>query len=135
MNTDAFLIEKSFTQFNPKSRWSAICCYKQHIHISRQSVKALNIMAHNHRLDGRTSRTSVRPNEVTLKHQTEEKKWQINKDLEMSNLLNFILTAYIKNIEHHNNQINHENLRNYCMARGSDNFVFKIICQRYNILQ
>jgi hypothetical protein len=30
-------------------------------------------MTRNHCLYGRTSRTSVRPNEVTLKHQTEEK--------------------------------------------------------------
>ena len=40
----------------------------------------------------------------------------------MSNLLNFILTAYIKKkIEHYDNQINHEKLRNHCMTRGSDN--------------
>jgi hypothetical protein len=70
-----------------------------------------------------------------LKHQTEEKKWQINVDLGMSNLLNFILTAYIKKLEHYNNQINQENIRNYCMARGSDNVFFQIFCQRYNILQ
>ena len=71
MNTDDLLTEKSFTQFTLKSSWSVICCYKKHIHISTQSVKALNVMA---RLLGRTSRTYVRPNEVTLKHQTEEKK-------------------------------------------------------------
>ena len=52
----------------------------------------------------------------------------------MSNVVNFILTAYIKKLEHYNNQINHENLRNHCMVRGSDNFFFKIINQRYNIL-
>jgi hypothetical protein len=49
----------------------------------------------------------------------------------MSNLLNFILTADIKKLEHYNNQINNENLRNHCMARGLDNLFFKIICQRY----
>ena len=53
----------------------------------------------------------------------------------MSNLLNFILTAYIKKLEHYNNQIHNENLRNHCMARGLDNLFFKIICQRYNILK
>jgi hypothetical protein len=36
----------------------------------------------------------------------------------MSNLLNFIFTAYIKKLEHYYNQIKHENLRNHCMARG-----------------
>jgi hypothetical protein len=35
-------------------------------------------------------------NGVTLKHETEKIKWQINVDLEMSNLLNFILPAYLK---------------------------------------
>jgi hypothetical protein len=37
-------------------------------------------------------------------------------------MVNFILTAYITKLEHYNNQINHENLRNHCIARGSDNF-------------
>jgi len=55
--TDSLLTEKSFTQFTTKSSWSAICCCKQHIHISNQSVEALNVMARKHRLDGRTSRT------------------------------------------------------------------------------
>jgi hypothetical protein len=73
IKTDSLLTEKSFTQFTPKSSWSAICCCKQHIHISNQSVEALSVMTRNHCLYGRTSRTSVRPNEVTLKHQTEEK--------------------------------------------------------------
>ena len=46
----------------------------------------------------------------------------------MSNLLNFILPEYIKRLEYHNNKINHENLRNHCMARGSDIlFFFKLI--------
>ena len=57
MNTDAILTEKSFIQFTAKSSWCAICCYEQHIHISNQSVEALNVMAQKHRLDGRTSRT------------------------------------------------------------------------------
>jgi len=47
----------------------------------------------------------------------------------MSNFLNFIITAYIKKkLEHYNNQIKLANLRNQCMARGSDNLFFKIIC-------
>ena len=44
-------------------------------------------MAWKHRLDGR------------------------NVDLEMSNLLNFILPSYIKKLKYRNNKINHENLR------------------------
>ena len=44
----------------------------------------------------------------------------------MSNLLNFILPAYIKKLEYHNNKINHENLRNHCMAKGSDIFFLQI---------
>jgi len=52
----------------------------------------------------------------------------------MSNLLNFIITAYIKKLEHYYNQIKLDNLRHHCMARGSDNVFFKIISQRYNIL-
>ena len=31
-------------------------------------------------------------------------KWQINIDLEMSNLLNFILPAYLKKLEYYNNK-------------------------------
>ena len=41
----------------------------------------------------------------------------------MSNLLNYILPAYLKKkLEYYNNKINHENLWNHCMARGSDIF-------------
>jgi len=57
MKTESLLTENSFTQFTPKSSWSAIGCYKQHIHISNQSVEALNVMARKHRLVGPTSRT------------------------------------------------------------------------------
>jgi len=53
INTDALLTENSFIQCTPKSSWSAICSYKQHIHISNQSVEALHVMARKHRLDGR----------------------------------------------------------------------------------
>ena len=44
----------------------------------------------------------------------------------MSNFLNFILPHLhtIKILEYYNNEINHENLWNHCMARGSDIFFF-----------
>ena len=45
----------------------------------------------------------------------------------MSNLLNYILPAYLKKLEYYNNKINHENQRNHCMAKSSDIFFFKLI--------
>jgi hypothetical protein len=33
----------------------------------------------------------------------------------------------LKKLEYYNNKINHENLRNHCMVRGSDIFFFKLI--------
>ena len=39
-------------------------------------------------------------------------------------IVNLIYLQTLKN-ENTNNQINHENLRNHCMARGSDIFFFK----------
>jgi hypothetical protein len=47
---------------------------KKHIHISNQSVEALNVMALKYRPNGRTSHTYVRSNELALIHQTEERK-------------------------------------------------------------
>jgi hypothetical protein len=52
MDTDALLTEKPFTQFTPKSSWSVMCCYEQHIHISNQLVEASNVMKRKHRILG-----------------------------------------------------------------------------------
>ena len=38
-----------------------------------------------------------------------------------------MLPAYLKKLEYYNNKINHETLRNHCMARGSDIFILILI--------
>ena len=38
-----------------------------------------------------------------------------------------MLPAYLTKLEYYNNKINHETLRNHCMARGSDIVFLKLI--------